>query len=145
MKKRLSVLLLMIVAVISVMCFTACGKMTLEKYCKDNPQVQESVDKAMNDSNVVVDIKGNDITYTFDLSKAEGYTEELAKSDEVKTALETALSSAGPTFGNISKTLEESSKIEGINTTVNYNWGDETIVTKTFTSADAEAAEVSGE
>ena len=72
MKKR-TLIVLMIMAVISALCFTACGSKTLEKYVKDNPDVQESIDSAMSDSNVAVEIKENDISYTFDLSKMDGY------------------------------------------------------------------------
>ncbi len=138
--KRKSLVLFLIMAVLTVMCFSACGKkeVTLETYCQDNPEVQESIDKAMNDSNVLVEIKGNDIIYTFDLAKMEGYNEELAKSDEITKALEDALGQASSTFGNISKSIEESTEIQGVSTVVKYTWGDEVLVTKTFTSADAE-------
>lgn len=130
----------MIMALITALCFTACGskeEMTLEKFCADNPEVQESIDQAMADSNVLVEIKENAIIYTFDLSKMDGYTEEIAKSDVVKENLTTALDAAAGTFGNISKSVEESTEIQGISTVVNYNWIDENIVTRTFTSADA--------
>lgn len=146
MKKR-TLIVLMIMAVITALCFTACGSketMTLEKYVQDNPDVQESIDSAMTDSNVAVVIKENDISYNFDLSKMDGYTEELAKSDAIISALDDALAAAGGTFGGICKSLEESTEISGITTTVNYSWEDEVLVTKTFTSADAET-EDSGE
>lgn len=146
MKKR-TLIVLMIMAVITALCFTACGSketMTLEKYVQDNPDVQESIDSAMADSNVAVVIKENDISYNFDLSKMDGYTEELAKSDAIISALDDALAAAGGTFGGICKSLEESTEISGITTTVNYSWEDEVLVTKTFTSADAET-EDSGE
>lgn len=139
MKKR-TFIVLMIMALITALCFTACGskeEMTLEKFCADNPEVQESIDQAMADSNVLVEIKENAIIYTFDLSKMDGYTEEIAKSDVVKENLTTALDAAAGTFGNISKSVEESTEIQGISTVVNYNWIDENIVTRTFTSADA--------
>jgi len=141
MKKR-TLIVFLVMAVISALCFTACGgkeTMTLEKYVKDNPDIQESIDSAMNDSNVVVEIKGNDISYTFDLSKMDGYTEELAKSDAIVKALDEALGAAGGTFGGIAKSIEEQTKITGITTTVTYTWGDEPLVTKTFSSADADA------
>ena len=141
MKKR-TLIVLMIMAVITALCFTACGSketMTLEKYVQDNPDVQESIDSAMADSNVAVVIKENDISYNFDLSKMDGYTEELAKSDAIISALDDALAAAGGTFGGICKSLEESTEISGITTTVNYSWEDEVLVTKTFTSADADS------
>ena len=146
MKKR-TLIVFLILAVITAFCFTACGSketMTLEKYVQDNPDVQESIDSAMTDSNVAVVIKENDISYNFDLSKMDGYTEELAKSDAIISALDDALAAAGGTFGGICKSLEESTEISGITTTVNYSWEDEVLVTKTFTSADAET-EDSGE
>ena len=139
MKKRSILLVLLAVMVGMAMIMTACGKeeMTLEKYVEGNADVEQSIEDAMSGSNVLVEIKGNDIVYTFDLASMDGYTEELAKSDAVKEALETALDGAKGTFGNISKSIEESTEIQGINTIVNYTWGDEVIVSKTFTSADA--------
>ena len=140
-RKVLLVLLAMLVGM--TMFMTACGggsanePMTLEKYAAGDSEIQESIDNAMADSNVLVEIKENSIIYTFDLSTMEGYTEELAKSDAIIEALGTALDSAGPTFGGIAKSIEEATEISGIKTVVNYTWGDELIVTKEFTSADA--------
>ncbi len=142
MKKRTLTAILMIAAVITAMFFTACGgkeAMTLEKYVKDNPDVSESIDSAAGDSNVNVEIKGNEIIYTFDLSTMEQFDEETAKSDDIKTALEQGLEGAAGTFGNISKTIEDSTEIQGISTTVKYTWGDEVLIEKTYTSADAAA------
>ena len=144
-RKVLFALLAMLVGMTMIM--ASCGgggssqkePMTLEKYVKDDPQVQEAIDGAMKDSNVLVEIKENAIIYTFDLSTMDGYTEELAKSEEIQAALQSALDSAGGTFGGIAKSIEDASGIEGITTVVNYTWGDELIVTKTFTPADASA------
>ena len=93
----------------------------------------------MTGTNVVVEIRENEILYNFDLSKMDGYTEELVRSDNIISALDEALSAAGPTFGGIAKSIEESTEISGISTTVNYQWEDEVLVTKTYTSADAES------
>ena len=145
-KKVLFVLLAMLVGMTMIM--TACGgsggaaeeePMTLEKYVQGDPEVQQSIDQAMNDSNVLVEIKENSIIYTFDLSTMDGYTEEIAKTEEVKAALQSALDSAGGTFGGIAKSIEDTSGLTGITTVVNYTWGDELVVTKTYTSADAPA------
>ena len=142
MKKRiLLVLLAMLVGMTMIM--ASCGgggstpeePMTLEKYVKDDAEVQNAIDSAMNDSK----IKENAIIYTFDLSTMEGYTEELAHSEEIQAALQSALDSAGGTFGGIAKSIEDASGITGITTVVNYTWGDEVVVSKTFTSADAPA------
>lgn len=149
MKKR-SIIALFLTLVLGMSMFmTSCGgggaaeeePMTLEQYVKDDAEVQSAIDSAMSDSNVLVEIKENAIIYTFDLSTMDGYTEELAKSDEIKAALDSALASAGTTFGGIAKSIEDASGIAGITTVVNYTWGDEVVVSKTFTSADAAAAE----
>ena len=144
-KKVLLVLLAMLVGMTMIM--ASCGgggstpeePMTLEKYVKDDAEVQQAIDSAMNDSSVLVEIKENAIIYTFDLAAMDGYTEELAKSEEIKSALQSALDSAGGTFGGIAKSIEDASGIAGITTVVNYTWGDELVATKTFTSADAPA------
>lgn len=145
-KKVLLILLAMLVGMTMIM--TACGgsggaaeeePMTLEKYVQGDAQVEQSIESAMNDSNVLVEIKENSIIYTFDLSTMDGYTEEIAKTEEVKAALQSALDSAGATFGGIAKSIEDASGLTGITTVVNYTWGDELVVTKTYTSADAPA------
>ena len=49
--------------------------------------------------------------------------------------LTSTLESTGDTFSGLCKQLEEESKIEGIQIVVNYTYGDEVIVTKTFNSS----------
>ena len=137
MKKKAFILML-ILAVFSTMVLTACGgSKTLEQYVAEDTEMQESIDAAMESSNVLVTVKENEVTYTYDLSKMEGYTEEVVKDEEVLASLDSTLTSAGPTFGGISKTLEERTKIKGITTTVVYTWEDEVLITKSFSSADA--------
>ena len=137
MKKKAFILML-ILAVFSTMVLTACGgSKSLEQYVADNPEMQESIDSAKEGSNVEIKIEGNEITYIFDLSKMDGYSEDIVKDEEVISSLETSLISSAPTFGGISKQLEEQTKVKGITTTVNYTWEDEVLITKSFTSADA--------
>ena len=129
---------MLILAVFSTMVLTACGgSKSLEQYVADNPEMQESIDSAKEGSNVEIKIEGNEITYIFDLSKMDGYSEDIVKDEEVISSLETSLISSSPTFGGISKQLEEQTKVKGITTTVNYTWEDEVLITKSFTSADA--------
>ena len=129
---------MLILAVFSTMVLTACGgSKSLEQYVADNPEMQESIDSAKEGSNVEIKIEDNEITYIFDLSKMDGYSEDIVKDEEVISSLETSLISSAPTFGGISKQLEEQTKVKGITTTVNYTWEDEVLITKSFTSADA--------
>ena len=55
----------------------------------------------------------------------------------MKEQLSSALDSTTDTFVGLCKQLEEESKIEGIQIVVNYTYGDEVIVTKTFNSSGA--------
>ena len=129
---------MLILAVFSTMVLTACGgSKSLEQYVADNPEMQKSIDSAKEGSNVEIKIEDNEITYIFDLSKMDGYSEDIVKDEEVISSLETSLISSAPTFGGISKQLEEQTKVKGITTTVNYTWEDEVLITKSFTSADA--------
>ena len=146
-KSLFAVLLIMVVA--SVLFMTACSKTggsdgggtgepeTLEQYAVNNPDVQKSIDEATADSDVEVEIKGNDVIYSFELSKMDGYTEDVATDPKVVESLQTALDNAGPTFGGIAKTLETATGISGIYVIVNYTYDGEMIATQTFDSSDA--------
>lgn len=156
MKKRSLLSIIMVIMLASAL-FTACGGKgssseggnagtdTLENYAKNNKEVQESIDKATSDSDVEVSIKGNEVTYSYELSKMDGFTEDVAKDESVVKSLQTALDNAGPTFGGIAKTLEEATGIKGIKVTVNYTYGDDVIATMTYTSADASKGSTSSE
>lgn len=149
MKRKVLLILLAMLVGIAMIMTTACSTggstadeepMTLEKYVEGDPEVQQSIDRAMSDSNVLVEVKENSIVYSFDLSKMDGYTEELVHTEEIQSALQSAIDGAGGTFGGVAKQVEETSGLTGITAVVNYTWGDEVIVTKTFTSADAPTA-----
>lgn len=147
MKKRNSFILLMIVAVVTAMLFTACGnsKPTLQSFLEDNPDVKQQVDDQIassNEAGIVVEFSGNDIVYTYDLAGMDGMTEELAKGDDIKAALESGLDAQTDTFKNVAKSLydtvkEAGTELETVRVIVNYNYGDEVIVTRTF-EADKE-------
>ena len=113
---------------------------TLEQYAVDNPEVQESIDQAMAGSDVKVELKGNDVIYTFDLANMEGYTEDVAKDPDVIESLQSALDNAGSTFGGIALSLETATGISGIRVIVNYTYEGEVLATQTFDSSQAEAA-----
>ena len=77
---------MLILAVFSTMVLTACGgSKSLEQYVADNPEMQKSIDSAKEGSNVEIKIEGNEITYIFDLSKMDGYSEDIVKDEEVIT------------------------------------------------------------
>ena len=160
MKKKSIFVLLLVLALTASVFMTACSKVskskggsggetaepeTLEQYAVSNPEVQKSIDEAMSESEVEVEIRGNDVIYTYELSKMEGYTEDVAKDPDVVENLQKALDNAGPTFGGIAKTLEDATGISGIRVIVKYTFGGEELATQTFDASDASAEDSSEE
>lgn len=152
--KRKSVFALLLAALlIASLSMTACSKKsnapkkpaTLEEYAVNNPDVQKSIKESTSQSDVEVDIKGNDVIYTFELSKMEDYTEEVAHDEAVVENLQKVLDGSGGIFGGVARTLEETSGVSGIHVIVNYTYDGETIATQTFDASDAESADVSSE
>ena len=135
-RKGLIALLLSFVMMMSVMA-SACSSTpkTIEEYINSDKDAMAEVQKAADASGLTVDFKGNDVIYTYDLSGIDGVTEENIKSDVMVENLSNALAGQGETFASLCKQLEEESKIEGIQIVVNYTYGDEVIVTKTFNSS----------
>lgn len=120
---------------------SACGNkkaepQTLEEYAANNEEIQNSIVSAMEDSQVAVSIKGNDILYSYDLSNADGYTEDIVKDEKVVESLQASLENGAPTFVGIIKTIEEETGMTGIRVIVTYNFGDEEIASRTYTEND---------
>ena len=136
-RKSMIAMLLAFVMSFSLMA-TACGSpKTIEEYIEKDKEAAEQVQKAADTAGLTVDFSGNDVVYTYDLASIENVTEEVIKSDMMKEQLSSALDSTTDTFVGLCKQLEEESKIEGIQIVVNYTYGDEVIVTKTFNSSGA--------
>jgi uncharacterized phage infection (PIP) family protein YhgE len=115
---------------------TACGSpKTIEEYINKDKDAAEQVQKAADTAGLTVNFKENDVVYTYDLSSINNVTEEVIKSDMMKEELASALDSTSDKFVGLCKQLEEESKISGIQIVVNYTYGDEVIVTKTFNSS----------
>lgn len=158
MKENKLSMILLALAIAAAMITTGCGKAgsgsdssapkDLEAYAAEHSDIQKQIDDAVADSNtsgVKVQIEGNNIVYYFDLSQMEGYTEEIAKSKTVLDALEKSLEAEAATFGGIAQNMETVTGLKNIRTVVNYNWGDEVLVTKTFTDKDAPQDEAATE
>ena len=136
-RKSIVAMLLAFVMTFSLMA-TACGSpKTIEEYINKDKDAAEQVQKAADTAGLTVNFRENDVVYTYDLSSINNVTEEVIKSDMMKEQLASALDSTADTFVGLCKQLEEESKIEGIQIIVNYTYGDEVIVTKTFNSSGA--------
>jgi hypothetical protein len=141
MKKKAITALLLIMTLCMSLALSACGNkkaepQTLEEYAANNEEIQNSIVSAMEDSQVAVSIKGNDILYSYDLSNAEGYTEDIVKDEKVVESLQSSLEKGAPTFVGIIKTIEEETGMTGIRVIVTYNFGDEEIASRTYTEND---------
>ena len=150
MKKR-TFIVLMIMAVVAAMCFTACGKKaptTLESYVNDHPEVKEEIDEKLGTDElkgVTVDFSGNEMTYTYDISGMDNITEELAKSDTLKESLDAGLDQQSSTFVQLASTLKNSVKEDGVEletvkVTVVYTYEDYQITSRTFEADDSAAS-----
>ena len=150
MKKR-TFIVLMIMAVVAAMCFTACGKKaptTLESYVKDHPEVKEEIDEKLGTDElkgVTIDFSGNEMTYTYDISGMDNITEELAKSDTLKESLDAGLDQQSSTFVQLASTLKNSVKEDGVEletvkVTVVYTYEDYQITSRTFEADDSAAS-----
>jgi hypothetical protein len=136
-RKSMVAMLLAFVMTFSLMAASCGSPKTIEEYINKDKEAAEQVQKAADTAGLTVDFKGNDVIYTYDLSTINNVTEEVIKSDMMKEQLSSALDSTSDKFVGLCKQLEEESKIEGIQIIVNYTFGDEVIVTKTFNSSGA--------
>jgi predicted RND superfamily exporter protein len=137
--KRKSLIALLLTIVMSLSVFaTSCSKpKTIEEYVAKDKEASEQEQKAADTAGLTVSFEENDVVYTYDLASIENVNEEVIKSDMMKEQLASALDSTTDTFVGLCKQLEEESKIEGVQIVVNYTYGDEIIITKTFNSSGA--------
>jgi hypothetical protein len=134
-RKSMVALLLAFVMSFSLMATACSSPKTIEEYINKDKEAAEQVQKAADNAGLTVDFSGNDVVYTYDLSSINNVTEDVIKSDMMKEQLASALDSTSDTFVGLCKQLEEESKISGIQIVVNYTYGDEVIITKTFNSS----------
>ena len=134
-RKSMVALLLAFVMSFSLMATACSSPKTIEEYINKDKEAAEQVQKAADNAGLTVDFSGNDVVYTYDLSSINNVTEDVIKSDMMKEQLASALDSTSDTFVGLCKQREEESKISGIQIVVNYTYGDEVIITKTFNSS----------
>ena len=86
--------------------------------------------------------KGDEMIYSFDIAGMDNMTEDLAKSDEIKNALDAGLEQQADTFSQLAADVlknlqDDGAEVKTVKVTVNYNYGDTLITTKTFEAAPA--------
>ena len=138
MKRKGFIALVLAFVMVMAVFMASCSKpQTIEEYVKNDKDMEEELQNVADTSGLAIAFSGNDIIYTYDISTLDGVTEDVGKSDLMKDQLASALDSTGDTFIGLCKQLEEESKIEGVQIVINYTYGDEVLVTKTFNSAGA--------
>ena len=145
MKKTNYIALILIICMAFCFALTACDKKpsggdtkTLESFVAKNSSMMKEFEKIMDaNEGLTIEFKGNDIIYSYDMTVL-GSDPETLKTDAVKDSLGAAIDEQKATFGDICKTVEDETGIQGIQTVVNYTAGEELLVSRTFTSADAE-------
>ncbi|MBQ3292601.1 MAG: DUF4854 domain-containing protein [Mogibacterium sp.] len=138
MKRKSIIALIITFAMVMSLFITSCGSKepeTIESFVNSNKEAADQIKEAAENSGLDVTITGNDVIYTYDLKNYEGMTADLAKSEQLTSSLEAALTQSEESFVNLCSQLEEQSKIEGVQIIVNYSFEDEVLVTKTFNSS----------
>ena len=116
---------------------TSCAKkpQDLESFIKNNEEVKQEIESAADTAGLSVDIKGNVVTYSYDLATIEGVEEETIREEAMIETLQSTLDSQSESFVGLCKKLEEQTGFTGIQMVVNYTYGSEVLATQTFTSA----------
>jgi hypothetical protein len=133
MKKR-PVLLFIIFIFLLTSCATKSK--TLETYLTKDSSVMDTISQEAEKSGMDVSIKGNTITYICDTSDIEEMTEDFAKSDDLKEALDAELSVRTDTFKKMCKDIENETNIKNIKITIKYVYKNYTITEQSFTSGE---------
>ena len=135
MKKKSIIALILSLALVMALFLTSCGSktpQTLEDYVNSDEETSEQIEEVAETSGLQVEIKGNDVIYTYDLASYDGMNEDLAKSEQMISSLTSALDKTSDSFTGLCSQLEEETEIEGVQIIVNYTFGDEVLVTSTF-------------
>ena len=135
MKKRKALMILIAtLAMICALALTGCGPRTLEDYAASNPDTKEYIDQMASTGDLAVEIKGNDVIYTYDISKISGVTEELAKSEDMKAQLASGLEAQKGSFETLVTGLEKETKFDNVRIIVKYTYNGEELISQTFES-----------
>ena len=135
MKKKSIIALILSLALVMALFLTSCGSktpQTLEDYVNSDEETSEQIEEVAETSGLQVEIKGNDVIYTYDLASYDGMNEDLAKSEQMISSLTSALDKTAESFTGLCSQLEEETENEDVQIIVNYTFGDEVLVTSTF-------------
>ena len=138
MKKRSLIAIIMILTMGLSLLLSSCFKKpdNLEGYVKSNKEVMEQIESEASTQGMKVEVKGNAISYVYDLASAAGVDEESIKDPVVQEGLTKVLEEGKDQFIASCKELEDTTGLSGISITVTFEYNGETIATQTFSSAE---------
>ena len=117
---------------------TADYTLTLEDYINTNDAARDQIVQSTEGTDVTISVSDNTLIYTYDLSTSNSMTPELAESDEMKEALGETLDASDDKFIELCAGLEKDTGISGVSVRVDYVYGDEVLVSRTYTSEGTE-------
>ena len=115
------------------------NRQTLENYIAGNADLQKKIESVAKDKNVKTAVRKNDLVLTADLSKIGGITEEQARNESTLAMLRNEMSKYRSKLGGVAREIQNATGIKGVRVITNYCWGDEVLVSVTFTASDAKA------
>ena len=137
--------LLTITALLITGCTKESAPKTVESIVNSDEQIASTIKGGADESGVNVDIKDNNITYSYDISSVDGITEEMLENEEFSKSLQTSLDGQKTHLAGICKSIEEQAGLEGVVVKVVYTYGDKEILSTTVTSADAASDEAAAD
>lgn len=144
MKKRsfLSLLILLISAsLILSSCEPKEAPATLEEFVSGE-DIELAMEKEADDTGSSITINGNDIIYSYDISRISGFKDEVTESEAFIGSLTDDLSSQADIYSGTCRSLEEKTGLTGISLTVEYLNGSDVIISQRFTSSGQDAPAV---
>ena len=116
----------------------ACAKTPtdLEGYIKSNEEIKSQIESEAGAKGMKVEVKGNSVSYVYDLANADGVNDESIKDPVVQEGLAKVLEEGKDQFVSSCKQLEETTGLTGISITISFEYNGEQIASQTYNSAD---------
>ena len=136
MKRIRSFTIMALLLAVSALLLAGCVSKpaNLEEVIASDEEIGSELETTAKNAGMTVEVKGNEIIYTYDLASIEGTTEDDIRDEDMLSVLESSIDSARSSYIDVCKSLEKKTGFTGIKMTINYNYGNETLITKTFTA-----------
>ena len=142
--KRKPLILFVASSLISALLMCGCSEKpkepeTLEEMISSSSEVADILENDKSEG-VSVEVKGNEVTYTCDISSLEGLPSDILDNEDLKKNFEASIDSQASSFQKTCASLEEKTGLSGISVNVVYTYDGQEYVRRTFTSAPADTS-----